>query len=252
MIADVRSLSDDELLAACRLTAREQRWHDTIGSGWGCIAALVIGAAIAWAAYALIGGVASASGWPVALACGAIGLAIACVAWFRLERHADRRRKPYWDELRRRFTTFDQHEQQATHDLIIDVTGCGLPHGGHFAIRVRVGPGDSGVVERKTLTPNSLPMQTDELHCSASTDRLDSADARRIRALAAAVTVMRASIPSEVLDGVPVRMTVFAGGKTIAELECNLVGIPAKRANEPIVRLLKACCDLRDGSGAAQ
>ena len=227
---DLRQLEDHELFAGCEMTAGETFQHK-----WGCLAALVMGAAVGWGVYAC-----SRSWWVI----GVAGFIVAFLAFIQLMKFADRRRRPYWKELERRYRTIDG---ECGAGLVVEVTGCGLPHGGYFAIRVSSATRE---MEKRTLCPLALPDDPQEVRCSAGTDALSAEESQRVTELAAAVTDERTEIDSDVLDGVPAEMVVRSAGKVIARAQCNLAGIPEALAEHPAVVLMRFCDELAERIGS--
>jgi hypothetical protein len=224
---DLGKLSGDELLVRCVVTRRE-RWHRK----WGHLTGLAIGAFVGSGIYLLVG-----RSWLI----GVVALFVAIIVLLWLDRRADRRRRPYWNELQRRYTTFDRSGDE----LVVELKGMGLPHGGHFAIRVRVS-GDGGEVEAKSLSQLSLPLEMNDVTYSAGTVALASADVQRVRELIHQMPEGRTEIAAEVLDGMPVELMVRREGAGLGEGECNLLGVPSDMEDHPVVRLARLCCEMSE------
>jgi hypothetical protein len=171
---------------------------------------------------------------------------------------ANRRRKVYWTELKRRFggaelgaylrDTQDEAETGRGPDAeaCVVLSGWALPHGGAWVIRAWL-RSDGGWVERATLRPHFLSEErADDVRVTAAKAPLTAGDAADLKRLMdAARRDWPRRVVSAVMDGAPAEVAVWVRGGRIVRLgSCNLAGIPDRERNLPVVQLMLRVSEL--------
>jgi hypothetical protein len=237
-------MSDAELIEACRLTPQERRWADTLDSRWGCGGALLVAAVALYAVntawrWALGGGLHwAALAWA--------GVVLVGTLYIGLMAFVERRQRAYWAELRRRYAEpgLDEVERETTQggrragvDRVVIVTGAALPHGGYWMTRVWLQADGNGWVERRTLSPFVLAGGREPIRLGAGEAPLAAEEAARVRDLAGAE--FGGHITATVKDGAPARVVVWERGRGVTRRgSCNLAGVPERKRDYPMIRLM--------------
>jgi hypothetical protein len=245
-----RSLSDEALVKECDLLPWERKLHRFAWSGTGCATGWVVALGPAFLCSLLI------RPWNLhPLPAAVIGTAVMVTSvslYILLVSTAQRRRKPYWRELQRRYAglPLDEYVREAdshSGDACITLTGSNPPADAAWLVHVTLhGDGDgyavAGKIERRELSPAWALGESPGPVTMASADlQLDAPQAEALRLLAnRAVADGSRSVSSTVIDGAPAELAVWVRRRgLVLRGRCNLAGVSAANESLPVVQLMR-------------
>ena len=222
-------MSDEELVAICKRTPREESLHES-----GCVVGLVLGLIVMVAVIVCkVFGLLDWLHWIITVGIALyLGFSIPLIVYGLFEWLAAHRAKPYLGELKHRYCTPMETETEEVEGwLEQDATVCvfvghGLPHGGSYGVRVvffddtRLPTIECCYVERgfdfcRGHHPaTGVSLQNAEL----PRDR-----AKTIRGLVdETIGTGKVVIPKQVIDGFPAHVTILRKGIPPTRISCNL------------------------------
>jgi len=245
---DVRAMTDEALLRACRPLPWERRLESA-----GCGLGLAAGLLVAHGMYRFIGG----AGWLlILLAFFAAGI----TAGVQASSLADRRSRRQQAELRRRHTppALDEALKQAEErlegqdapDWELLLHGRALPHGGTTGVRVALRQADPPRGRISVHRASDVDFRRDPPFTAERGER--ALDAQECESLLALLPDLLTSgtdpIQNVVMDGFPCHLAaVRRQPRQVFKHGCNLAGVPASQSAHPVPVLMRQMMELSEG-----